>query len=336
MKKLFLYFLFYLCTYTPLGAQAKKYVFYADKMGSPFTTTIISTDSAKAALSYQKGLLLVDSLIHIISDYDSSSELSKLNAQAGLQAMPISAFLERILVEGKKGYTQTKGQYSIAIGPLSLLWRQARKNNILPSPQAINKAKEHISCDDLFIDTIMHTAFLRYSGMRLDLGSLGKGYIAQSLVDYFKQEGFTNCMVDAGGKIVASKPKAENTPWHIGIQLPRKKIKIASDIISIQNGAIASSGDAFQYLQSKGHRYSHIINPITGYGITSPKNVTAIANNGLLADWLSTACSLLPVPEALKLADRNGAQVYIAILKGGVVHIYKTKGFDAYFKNKMP
>ncbi len=335
MKKLFLFFL--LIHLSPLGvfAQVKKYIFYADKMGSPFTTSVISNDSAKTAFTYQKGLLLVDSLVHIISDYDDSSELNKLNASAGIKPIAISPYLEKILLAGKSAYATTHGQYSIAIGSLSLLWREARKTHTFPNPKLVAKAKEHISCDDLLIDTLKHTAFLRYAGMHIDLGSLGKGYIAQSMINYYKQEGFENCMIDAGGKIVASKALDEKYFWHVGIQLPRNKNKMASAIIRIENGAIASSGDAFQYIQNKGKRYSHIIDTKTGYGITSPKNVTVIANEGILADWLSTACSLMPISKAIQLAQQHNAQIYIAILKGSKVEIYKSKGFDAYCKEKM-
>ena len=316
-------------------AQVKKYIFYADKMGSPFTTTIMGNDSAKTAFTYQKGLLLVDSLVHIISDYDTSSELNKLNTSAGTKPISISPYLEKILLAGKTAYHQTKGEYSIAIGPLSILWREARKTHTFPSPKLVAKAKEHISCDDLIIDTLKHTAFLRFAGMRIDLGSLGKGYISQSLVNYFKQEGFENCLVDAGGKIVASKAVHEKYFWHVGIQLPRNKNKMANAIIRVENGAIASSGDAFQYIQNKGKRYSHIIDTKTGYGITSPKNVTVIAHEGILADWLSTACSLLPISKAMQLAHQHNAQIYIAILKGSIIEIYKTKGFDAYCEEKL-
>ena len=131
--------------FATLNAQTKKWVFNANKMGSPFTMTIIEEDSAKVALFNQQCIALVDSLVHIISDYDSTSELSVVNKHAGVKPMPISPFLEHILIIGKDASKQTKGAYTIAIGPLSLLWRNARKSKIFPEKEAVLEAKSSLA-----------------------------------------------------------------------------------------------------------------------------------------------------------------------------------------------
>ena len=317
------------------NGQEKKYVFYADKMGSPYTTTLYSKDSVIAALLYNKSLTIVDSLVHIISDYDSSSELSKLNAAAGKEAIFISPFLEQLLRVGKKAYLQTNGVYTIAIGPLSKLWRNSRNTKTFPSKSQVMNAKKYINTNDLILDTIQHSAKLLHPSMQLDLGSLGKGAIAQYIVDFFKQNGIPNCMVDAGGKIVCSKAEADTSTWKIGMSLPGTNTFNKQQIVRLKNKAIASSGDQFQYFSIKDIRYSHIINPMTGYGLTELKNVTAIANNGLEADWLATACSLLPIDKAKQLANHYQAQLCITIKRVSQISVYKTKGFDAYFKNNF-
>ena len=317
--------------FATLNAQTKKWVFNANKMGSPFTMTIIEEDSAKVALFNQQCIALVDSLVHIISDYDSTSELSVVNKHAGVKPMPISPFLEHILIIGKDASKQTKGAYTIAIGPLSLLWRNARKSKIFPEKEAVLEAKKFISADDIILDSLYHTAYLKYKGMRIDLGSLGKGYVAQYIVNYLKQNGLDNCLVNAGGKIVTSKPKNDSTTWTVGINVPRSFKDILPKTLKFRNKAVATSGDLFQFFEKEGIRYSHIINPETGYGITTPKNVTAIASDGLIADWLSTACSILSIKDAKKLALKNHAELLISILKDNKVEIYKTKGFDNYF-----
>jgi len=314
-----------------LNAQTKKWVYDTNKMGSPFGITIIDDDSAKVALFNQKCISIVDSLVHLISDYDSTSELSLINKHAGIKPMPISPFLEHILKIGKEASRQTKGAYTIAIGPLSLLWRNARKSKIFPEKKAVMEAKKFISADDISLDSLFHTVYLKHKGMRIDLGSLGKGYVAQYIVNYLKENGLDNCLVNAGGKIVTSKPKNDLTIWTVGINVPRSFKDILPKTLKFRNKAVATSGDLFQFFEKEGIRYSHIINPVTGYGITSPKNVTAIASDGLIADWLSTACSILSIKDAKKLALKNHAEVLISILKDNKVEIYKTKGFDNYF-----
>jgi len=332
LKPILLASIFFFYTISHLLAQDKKWVFRTDKMGSPFTITIINDDSAHVAEMNQKCITIVDSLIHIISDYDSTSELSKLNKNAGISSIKISRFLEHILWVGKDASIQTKGAYTIAIGPLSVLWRKARKTNVFPSKEAILSAKKYIDCKDLVLDTLKHTAYLAHSSMRIDLGSLGKGYVAQFIVDYLRQNGFNNCMVDAGGKIVTSKPNNDPKYWVIGINLPRSEKNIFEQRLKFKNCAVATSGDRFQFIEKDGVRYSHIIDPHTGYGITTPKNVTAIASDGLVADWLSTACSLLSIKEAKKLASQNHGEILISSIEGKKINTYQTKGFDTYFK----
>jgi thiamine biosynthesis lipoprotein len=135
-------------------------------------------------------------------------------------------------------------------------------------------------------------------------------------------------MIDAGGKIVTLAPV--NEYWQIGINRLREKNKTIATSIRLSNQAVSTSGDAFQFYMYNGHRYSHIINPLSGYGIEIPKNVTVIASNGVTADWLSTACSLLTVSESIQLAAKYNAQILIAIQKGKTIQYFKSKGFDAY------
>ena len=100
----------------------------------------------------------------------------------------------------------------------------------------------------------------------------------------------------------------------------------------LHDKAVATSGDAFQYFKHRGRKYSHIIDPRTGYGITSQRNVTVIAANGAEADWLATACSILPITEAKKLAASLHAELLITELKNGRIIYHSTEGFRNYWK----
>jgi FAD:protein FMN transferase len=315
-----------------VNGQYKKYTYYADKMGSPLKL-IIGTksghlDSVQSTQLAQETLLLIDSLNHILSDYDSTSELSLINQQAGNGFQPISPLLEEILLIAQNAYYQTKGAYNIAIGPLSLLWRNARHEKVFPSKAQIIEAQKLIALDQIIIDSIQHRIFIPNQSMRLDLGSLGKGFVAQKALDYIKNKGVEYAMIDAGGKIVTLAP--DNYYWQIGINQLREKNKTMPKSIRLANQAVSTSGDAFQFYIYNGHRYSHIINPLSGYGIEIPKNVTVIAKNGVTADWLSTACSLLSVKAAMQLVTKYDAAIFIAIQEGKSIQYFKSKGFDGY------
>ncbi len=314
------------------NGQYKKYTYYADKMGSPLKLIIGAKsghlDSVQSTQLAQETLLFIDSLNHILSDYDSTSELSLINQQAGNGFQPISPLLEEILLIAQNAYYQTKGAYNIAIGPLSLLWRNARHEKVFPSKAQIIEAQKLIALDQIIIDSIQHRIFIPNQSMRLDLGSLGKGFVAQKALDYIKNKGVEYAMIDAGGKIVTLAP--DNYYWQIGINQLREKNKTMPKSIRLANQAVSTSGDAFQFYIYNGHRYSHIINPLSGYGIEIPKNVTVIAKNGVTADWLSTACSLLSVKAAMQLVTKYDAAIFIAIQEGKSIQYFKSKGFDGY------
>ena len=332
MKKFLLPLLYFLSYSQLVNAQYQKFSFYADKMGSPLKLTIASTsstiDSVFCSQLATATFLYIDSLNHILSDYDKTSELSWINEHAGKGVQPISPILEEILVIAQKAYYQTKGAYNIAIGPLSVLWRNARQQKIFPNKLEIKKAQQFIQFDQIKIDAIHHLIDIPRIGMRLDLGSLGKGFIAQKAINFLKSKGVIYAMIDAGGKIVTLSPK--NQFWTIGINQIREKNNTINKTLSISNHAVATSGDTYQFFIYKGHRYSHIINPLTGYGIETPKNVTVIATDGTIADWLSTACSVLSVKDALNLVKLYDAAILIAIQKDKSIQYYSSKNFNAF------
>jgi len=301
-------------------------------MGSPLKLIIGAKkehiDSVQSTQLAQETLRFIDSLNHILSDYDSVSELSLINQQAGNGFQPITPLLEEILLIAQNAYYQTKGAYNIAIGPLSLLWRNARQEKVFPSKAQIIEAQKLIAFDQIIIDSIKHQIYIPNKAMRLDLGSLGKGFVAQKAINFLQNKGVQYAMIDAGGKIVTLAPV--NEYWQIGINRLREKNKTIATSIRLSNQAVSTSGDAFQFYMYNGHRYSHIINPLSGYGIEIPKNVTVIASNGVTADWLSTACSLLSINASLQLAAKYNAQILIAVQKGKTIQYFKSKGFDAY------
>jgi thiamine biosynthesis lipoprotein len=120
--------------------------------------------------------------------------------------------------------------------------------------------------------------------------------------------------------------------WSIGINAPENKEEILQKKLLLQNKSVATSGDVYQYMEKDGKKYSHITDPRTGYGVSFQRNVTVIANDGATADWLATACSILPLQKAKKLARKMNAELLIATIKKGKINFYATKGFADYWK----
>ena len=302
------------------------------KMGSPFNLIIVSTDSIKAKHLAQKSFQLVDSLSHIFSNYDSSSELSKINTSAGLLPYKMSATMLDLVQKSQYAYIQSKGAYDISIGPLSSLWRNARKAKLFPEASTVLATKKLVGLGQVKINKRLGTIFLPVSGMQLDFGGIAKGYIAQRVIDYLKTSGIQQALADAGGDIVMSGAPLNQKGWLVGVNVPETTDDLLNKKLQLSNCSVATSGDVYQYIEKNGVKYSHIINPITGYGVTNLRNVTIIAKTGATADWLATACSILPIKEAKKLAISHQAALLITTLENGKLVFEATPNFKNYWQ----
>ena len=331
--KPFIYTIALLVFSTPLlQAQTRKFSYSEMKMGSAFNLIIVSTDSNKANHLARKSYELVDSLNHIFSNYDSSSELSKINASAGLLPYKMSPAMLDLVQKSQYAYIQSKGAYDISIGPLSSLWRNARKAKLFPEASTVLATKKLVGLNQVKINKRLGTIFLPNANMQLDFGGIAKGYIAQWVINFLKANGIQQALVDAGGDIVMSGPPLNQQGWLIGVNLPETTDQLLNKKLQLSNCSVATSGDVFQFIEYKGVKYSHIINPLTGYGVTNLRNVTIIAKTGATADWLATACSILPIKEAKQLAISHQAALLITTLKNGKLVFEATPNFKNYWQ----
>jgi thiamine biosynthesis lipoprotein len=301
-------------------------------MGSAFNLIIVSTDSNKANYLARKSYKLVDSLNHIFSNYDSSSELSKINASAGLLPYKMSTAMLDLVQKSQYAYIQSKGAYDISIGPLSSLWRNARKAKLFPEASTVVARKKLVGFAQVKINKRLGTIFLPSVDMQLDFGGIAKGYIAGRIIDYLKANGIQQALADAGGDIVMSGAPLNQKGWLIGVNLPETTDDLLNKKLQLSNCSVATSGDVYQFIEYKGVKYSHIINPLTGYGVTNLRNVTIIAKTGSTADWLATACSILPIQEAKRLAISNQAALLITTLKNGKLVFEASPNFKNYWQ----
>ncbi len=329
--------LFFVCFFVTIGlhanAQLRRYAFTEPKMGSPFMIVLYCSDSLQAVYLAKQSFKLVDSFNNIFSDYLNSSELMQLNAAAGNHSsVKVSPALLNILLQSKIAYEKSEGAFDITVGPIVKLWRSARKTNQFPSAKKIDAARDLTGFNKLIIDTANKEVTLTETGMGLDLGGIAKGWIAQKVIDFLSSQKITISLADAGGDIAMSEGPPNSKGWSVGVNVPESKEDLLEQSLLIQNKSVATSGDAYQFIEHDGKRYSHITDPKTGYGVTFQHNVTVIANDGATADWLATACSILPIKKAKKLAVKMKSEVLIAENKNDHIIFYSTKGFAHYWK----
>ncbi len=319
-----------------LSAQLKRFQFSEIKMGAPFNLIFYHTDSSEAILIAKECFSIVDSLNNIFSDYSITSEVGRLAQLKPFERQNISDELFLMIQQSKQAWIKSNKTFDITIGSLTKLWRKAKIEKRFPSEAEIKKAKQSCGFENLAIDISSKTISFKKAGMQLDFGGIVKGYAAQKVIDYLKSKNITSALADAGGDIAISNILPEKNGWSIGINLPGNDIELWNKNLNLKNCAVATSGDVYRFIIHNGKKYSHIIDPRTGYGIASQRNVTVIAKDGATADWLATACSILSIKEALALAKKEKVAVLIATLKDEKVITYKTESFNDYFEKKQP
>ncbi|TAL48387.1 MAG: FAD:protein FMN transferase [Chitinophagaceae bacterium] len=316
-----------------LSAQLRRYQFTEKKMGSPFNIIFYHTDSVEAVQFAHECFLIVDSLNNVFSDYSATSEVGLLVQQTNNPDHIVSNELFEMILHSKEAWKKSGKTFDITIGPLSQLWRKARSEKRFPSAAEIKKAKLATGFENLVINNNTKTISFKKPGMRLDFGGIVKGYAAQKVVDYLKSKKIVIALADAGGDIVMSDAPPGKEGWSIGINLPEQENELWDKKLELKNCSVATSGDVYQFTLHNGKKYSHIIDPLTGYGVTSQRNVTVIAKDGATADWLATACSILSIEKAMVLARKENAALLIATLKDDKIIIHKTGNFDSYFQH---
>ncbi|WNJ17506.1 FAD:protein FMN transferase [Pontibacter sp. G13] len=275
----------------------KRFEYYHDQMGTAFKLIFY------APLSKREAQQLADSAFAVInqcndalSDYRSYSELNRLCLQADSQQwVAVSRLLYEVLDQSAHWHETSEGLFDISMGHLTKLYRRAIRRSELPDAQSIRSAHQRSGARQILLDPTTCAVSLNRRQMRLDLGGIAKGYSVQMAMDKLAQLGITQALLDGGGDIVIGDPPPEQQGWDI--RSPIIHTDSAGKTWHLRNCAIATSGDAYQYLEIEGVRYSHIIHPTSGLPLTRSCQVTVVAPNGADADALATIFSLVS-PEA--------------------------------------
>lgn len=292
-------------------------------MGSPLNITLYSTDSAKASQLAKKSFQIADSLNLIFSDYLENSELNLLSKTAGTNTFKsVSPALWDIINQSVKASEKCEGAFDINVGSIVKLWRKARKEKVFPNETILQSSLQTVGYQNITLDSNSYSVKLLQKNTLLDLGGIAKGYVAQVIADYCKKEGIEKALVDAGGDMAST-----GSGWRVGVTIPNSE-ELMQGFIILNNQAVATSGNMYQFVEIEGKKYSHIVNPRTGLGLTHQRNVTVIAPDGATADWLATACSVLSVKKSLKLIEKMpNCEVLMLEMQKGKLKKWQSKGF---------
>jgi thiamine biosynthesis lipoprotein len=276
-------------------------------MGVEFEVVLYGANAKQADLALSKAMARIAALDKALSDYDLESELSKLsetsNREGEAAAVRVSDDLWAVLSQAQQISATSEGAFDVTIGPLSKLWRRARRWKELPEAEALAAARQGVGYRALVLDPFGQTAKLTKPNMRLDLGGIGKGYAVDEAVKAVVGCGITQVLARASGDIACADAPPGERGWRIGIA-PLDPSEPPTRFVELANCGVSTSGDARQHLIVDGRRYSHIIDPRTGECVRGRSSVTVIAPRGMLADGLDTAASVLGPDGAKELMQK--------------------------------
>ncbi len=311
--------------------RAERHEFSRPLMGMAFRIIIHSEDERLAKRAAQLAFDRVAALDKIMSDYSPASELNKLSNLAGSgKEARISDQLCSVLARAQSLANETGGAFDVTAGASIQLWRRARRVKRLPPQFALDKALKTIGFQNLKLDSTKCTAELIEAGTLLDLGGIAKGHALGEALAVLKKQDVRQALVSAGGDIVAGDAPPGKIGWRVALIGLQEETK--PEFLWLANGAVATSGDLYQFLEVDGTRYSHIVDPRTGMAITEQRLVHVLAPDGITADSLATAISVLGPSAGLRLVagDRRlGARV---VFRGvlGQVQVTESPVFRAW------
>ena len=256
-------------------------------MGVRVEVTLYAPDQDTAEDAARAAFDRYAELEQVMSDYRPSSELMQLCGKAGTGPVPVSHDLFIVLQAAQKVSEETDGAFDITASPVIRLWREARKSGKMPDADSLKEALALVGWHNVVLDPLHQTVSLLLPGMQLDLGGIAKGYANDQALIAMQAKGVDRAMIEGGGDISVSGPP----PGHLGWAI---KVRGVPNIVYVQHAAVSTSGDTEQFVEIDGKRYSHVVDPHTGLGVTNRAQATVIASRGIDTDPYATSLTVRP------------------------------------------
>jgi thiamine biosynthesis lipoprotein len=288
----------------PADPALTRFQFAEAHMGTKFQITLYAPDEAAAKAAAAAAFERIKNLDDSMTDYRPTSELMQLCAKAGGDPVPVSDDLFVILQKAEETSRLSDGAFDVTVGPVVKLWRQARRTQRMPDPEKLSAARDLVGWKNVQLDSKNQTVRLLKPGMQLDLGGIAKGYAADAAIEALKKHGIDRALVAAGGDIAVSGPPPGKDGWTIAIAPLEEAEGSSGPTMTLRDAAVSTSGDAEQYAEIDGKRYSHIVDPKTGLGLVGRMSATVVAPKGVQADSLTKIVAVLGPDRAFPLLEK--------------------------------
>jgi len=301
-------------------------------MGSRFDITIVAADSLQAEKYIDEVIAEISRIEGLISDWKASSQISEVNRNAGIKPVKVDKEVFQLTKRSLYFSEITHGAFDISYAAMDKIWKFDGSMKTMPTAEEIKKSVAKVGYKNIELDSTNSTIFLKLSGMKIGFGAMGKGYAADKGRELMEAKGVKAGIVNASGDMATWGISPKGKAWQIGITNPFDEEKYIT-VVPLKREAVVTSGSYEKYVEFNGKRYSHIINPVTGYPATGLISVTVLGPSAEKANGFSTSIMVLGKEKGLELIKQFPAYSCVIVADNG--DVTKSPNFKAKVKKRL-
>lgn len=298
-------------------------------LGSPFEITVVASDSIKGNQFLELAISEVKRVENLISDWIPTSQISNVNKNAGIAPIKVDNEVFELVERAVKISKLTSGAFDISYASMDRIWKFDGSMKEMPTAEAIKNSVAKVGYQNIILNKNESSIFLKNEGMKLGLGGIGQGYIADKIKALLQENGCSSGLVNVSGDINTWGKQPNGMPWTVGIINPMNKNKVFATF-PLDDSAVETSGSYEKYVTFNGKRYSHIIDPRTGYPASGIISVSVFAKQTELADALATGIFVLGIEVGLDLVNQLNGIGCIIVDDKGAIHVSKNIDIKKY------
>ena len=320
-----LFFSVILCFYLN-GQQAYKQ--NIELMGTSFDITVVAEDSIKGSSYIQLAVKEIQRIEQLISSWKPDSQTSLINNNAGSTAVRVDKELYQLIERALKISALTDGAFDITYASMDKIWKFDGSMTQMPLEDKIKESIAKVGYKNVVLNAKAGTVFLPIKGMKIGFGAIGKGYAADKAKELLQNNGVAAGIINASGDMNTWGVQPNGEAWKVAITNPLNKKNVFA-LLPISNGAVVTSGSYEKFVKFKDKRYSHIIDPRTGYPSTGIISVTVFAPKSEVADALATSVFVMGKEVGLDRINQLQNIECILVEESGAISTSKNIKLDA-------
>ena len=296
-------------------------------MGCVFDITVVASNESEGNQYIDMAAGEVTRIEKLISEWDSTTQISKVNKFAGIKPIKVDKEVFDLIVRSIKISELTDGAFDISWAGMNQIWKFDGSMKRLPTQEEVAAAVSTVGYKNIILNKNDLTVFLKLKGMRLGFGGIGKGYSADKSAALLKSMGVTAGLISASGDITAWGKQPDGKPWVVGITNPFNKEKVFS-WFPFEGGSIGTSGNYENFVEFNGVRYTHIIDPRTGWPVHGISSVTLFGPNAELSTALTKAIFVMGKDVGIDIIKQIKGIEYVVVDEEGKIYKSDKIKFD--------